>query len=84
MNLVGSVDRLLSTFGSGQAILVAWLGLLALAAVVFLVLIGLGVHRAGRSRRPGADPRAPFWQHTMPQPPHGPHPQQERYPHERR
>jgi hypothetical protein len=84
MNLVHGLNTFVQTVGSGQAILVAWLCILALAAVVLLVLIGLGVHSPGRGRRTGADHRAPFWPHGMPQPPSGPQHQQERYPHERR
>jgi hypothetical protein len=56
MNLVNSVNTLLQTFGSGQHILIAWLCVLALAVLVFLVLLMLGVHSGGRSRRrTGAD-----------------------------
>ena len=51
MNLVGSVQTLVSMVGGGPVILIAWLCLLALALLVFLVMIALGVHSGERIRR---------------------------------
>jgi hypothetical protein len=85
MNLVGSLQTLMQTYGSSTVILVAWLAFLALAVLVFLVLIIGGAHHPGRSpHRRGADSRASFWQQGMPQPPGGSHHSQERHLHERR
>jgi hypothetical protein len=85
MNLVGHLHTLLQTYGSGQVILLAWLCLLALAVVVMLVLLAVGVHSPGCARhRRGADQRAAFWQHGMPPSPSGPQHQPERHPYERR
>jgi hypothetical protein len=65
MNLVNSLDRLLHTYGSGQSLWLGWLCVLALAALVFVVLIAVGVHRGGDSRpRPSdAGRQAALWQH---------------------
>ena len=76
---------LLHTYGSGQGILLAWLGLLALAVLVFLVLIAVGAHHPGRERhRRGADHRAAFWQQGPPPSSHGLQHPPERRPYERR
>ena len=62
MNLVHGLHTFVQTFGTGQAMLIAWLCVLALAAVVFLVLIGIGVHSAGRGRsRTGPDYQGAAW-----------------------
>jgi hypothetical protein len=62
MNLVGSLHTLLHPYGSSQHILLAWLCLLALAVLVFLVLVAVGVHRVGRGRHAaGTDPQAAAW-----------------------
>jgi hypothetical protein len=58
VNLVGSMQTLVSTFGSGQGVLIVWLCLLALATLVFLVMLRLtlGVYSGRRrDRRTGAD-----------------------------
>jgi hypothetical protein len=62
MNLVGSVGTLLDTSGSGLGMLVGWLCVLALAVVVFLVLIAMGVRSRGQSRRPpGPEQQGALW-----------------------
>ena len=62
MNLVGSVGTLLKTADSGLVVLVGWLCVLALAVVVFLVLIAMGVRRSGQSRRrPGTEQQGALW-----------------------
>jgi len=56
MNVMSNLHALVSTVGSGQVILIAWLCVLALAALVFLVLLTLGIYSGGRrDRRTGAD-----------------------------
>ena len=89
MNFLGSVSTLVSTFGSGQVILWAWLGILALALVVFLMVMALGVHRSGgrERRRTGADyPGAAMHHHQLFfGPPHNDnHRQETRPPYDRR
>ena len=88
MNLVHSLNTFVQTVGSGQAILIAWLCVLALAAVVFLVLIAMGVHSGSRGRaRTGADHQGAAWHYhqflTGP-PQRGKHDSQLRHPYERR
>lgn len=84
MTLLASLQSLMQTYGSSQVILVAWLALLALAMLVFLVLIAFNGRHPGRelSRR-GTDQRASFWQQGM-TPPHGPCHHLEGHPYERR
>jgi len=88
MNLLSSLHALVSTVGSGQVMLIAWLCVLALAALVFLVLIAMGVHRGGPGhRRTGADSSTAVRHHQqfffgMPQ--RDNHRQETRPPYERR
>jgi hypothetical protein len=86
MNLIGSVSALLHTFGSGQSILIAWLCVLALAVLVFLVLLAVGVHSGGRGRRrAGPEHQAAVWQQFFTTQAHsGHHSSPERHRHERR
>jgi len=48
MSLMGSIESLFQTYGSGQVIFLAWLCFLALAALVFVVLVTMGVPHRGR------------------------------------
>jgi hypothetical protein len=88
MNLVGSLHTLVQTYGSGQHILLAWLCLLALAVLVCLVLLTLGVYRGGRGRRrTGSDhPGAAMHHHRFffGAPQSGKHRHETRPPYERR
>jgi hypothetical protein len=88
MHLVGSLHTLMHQYGSSQHILMAWLCLLALAVLVFLVLIAVGVHRVGRGRQAAdTDPQAAAWHYhqfrTGP-PQSGKHDRHGRHPHDRR
>jgi hypothetical protein len=86
MTIVTGLQALMQTYGSSIVVLVAWVGFLALAVVVFLVLLAIGAHQPGRGRpHRSADARAPLWPYGIPPAPHGPHHQQEpRPPYERR
>jgi hypothetical protein len=86
MNLVGNVGTLLKTADSGLVVLVGWLCVLALAVVVFLFLIAVGIRSGGQRRRPtGTQQQGAQWhQFFFGAPQSGKHRQEPRPPYERR
>jgi hypothetical protein len=80
MTLLSSLQTLMQTYGSSTVILVAWLGLLALAMLVFLILMTVGIQREGHRRlHRGETHQSPDWQyqqwltdHTPPRSPDSP------------